>query len=71
MLSTRLQNGTTGKRPSGTDDALPIGMKTLAYLHARYPNAARWSWLALVLLLAACNNGSSPSTGGGGGGPGY
>lgn len=46
-------------------------MKALAYLNIRYPNALRWSWIALVLLLAACNNGASPSAGGGGGGPGY
>jgi hypothetical protein len=61
----------TGRSVSGTNDARPSGMKALAYLHTRYPNALRWSWLALLVLLAACNNGSSPSAGGGGGGPGY
>ena len=55
--------------PTGTVDALPSRMKALGYLNARYPNAVRWSWIALVLLLAACNNGSN--SGGGGGGPGY
>ena len=47
-------------------------MNLLTYLHARYPNAIRWSWLAFVVLLAACNNGNAgDSTGGGGGGGGY
>jgi hypothetical protein len=45
----------------------PNHMRTLAYVNARYPNAVRWSWVALVLVLAACNNSGSS----GGAAPGY
>jgi hypothetical protein len=46
-------------------------MRTLAYVHARYPHALRWLMLAVALVLAACNNGTDGGGGGGGDGGGY